>query len=105
MQRVHVTIWFIDRARRGDERLSRNLPTVDSLSVFHRRLTTEDVDFDQFEIEECDEIVEGARHAINVASIDPENRGCSVGRDDCNDARGHETSGAGDQRLHAGKRG
>ena len=86
VQRVHVTIRLVDRARRGNERLPCHLSAVDPLPVLHRGLATEDVDLDQFEIEERDEIIEGAWHAFNVASRNDENYGCSVERDDHVDA-------------------
>lgn len=100
-----MAIGLIDRPRCSNESLPCHLSAVDPLPVFHGGLTAEDVDFDQFEIEECDEVIERAWHASNVASMSDENYGCSVELDDRVDARRVEADCAVDEGIHARGRG
>ena len=96
-----MTIRLVDRACCGNERLTCYLPAVDALAIFHGGLTTENIDFDQLEVEKRDEIVEGTWHALNVASTSVENDGCSVERDDLDDARHVEACRACHEGIHA----
>jgi hypothetical protein len=47
---------LLNRSRCGDECLSSNLSTEDTLAIFVRAATTKDIDFDLFNIQERNEI-------------------------------------------------
>ncbi|GDX28958.1 hypothetical protein LBMAG13_13830 [Actinomycetes bacterium] len=68
MQRVHLTGWVVYCAGSRDQRLSCDLATKDSLSVFLWGHTTENIDLNRFKVEQGNEIVKGARHSPIVGS-------------------------------------
>ena len=70
VERVDAAIRLVNRARRCDECLSRDLASEHSLAVFIRWSTAEDVDFDLLEVEQMHEIVEGAGHGSMLARSD-----------------------------------
>ena len=73
-----MSIGLVDRARCGNQCLTSYLTAVDSLAILVRRLPAEDVHLDQLEIEQGNEVIQGAWHATNVASMTNQINACSV---------------------------
>ena len=63
---MHLPARIVDRARRGDQRLTGDLAAEHSLTALVGRPAAEDVDLDGFEVEQLDEIVEGG-HVVILA--------------------------------------
>jgi hypothetical protein len=61
MERVDGPV-LIDGSGRGYERLARHLSAEDSLAILLRGHAAENVDFDRFEIEKIDEVVDIVLH-------------------------------------------
>jgi hypothetical protein len=68
MQRVHMTGLVIHCAGSRDQRLSCDLATKYSLSIFLWGHTTKNIDFNGLKVEQGNEIVKGARHSPIVGS-------------------------------------
>ncbi len=59
VQRVDVATGLVDRSARRDERLTGDLAAEHANTILVGRSAPEDVDLDHFEVEQCDEVVEG----------------------------------------------
>jgi hypothetical protein len=66
---MHMARGFINRARCGNERLPGNLAAKDADRIFFRRVPPEDVDFNDFEIEQGYKCVKRGGHHPIVGSF------------------------------------
>ena len=66
MQRVHRPLGIVDRAGRGDQRLTGDLAAEDPLAVLVGRAAAEDVHLDRLQGEQRHEFVEALLHAESL---------------------------------------
>jgi hypothetical protein len=58
MQGVHITSHLVDGPRGSNQCLTGNLAAEHALAILVGTTTSEDVDFDLFHVQECDEVGE-----------------------------------------------
>jgi hypothetical protein len=66
---MNMARWFINRARRGNERLPCYLATKDANCILFRGVSTKDIDFNDFEIEQGNKCVKWGGHDPIVGSF------------------------------------